>query len=551
MERKTGTQKRKNQGGVGSRSGKANGSITLFLALIMTLVFSLFFSLLEAVRVQALSEIAGRSFLLELESAFGEYQTNLWRDYGLLFLDGGNGAGELDLALLEGHRMEEAALEQKGSGFFQMSLRNLEFTGYALATDDGGAAFRKQACAAIQAQLAAGAAGALQATAEKGKQLAEESKNHQEQWNSAKDAITKADEIEKEEEAKESSSAGKGSKKASSVVSGKGSKKASSAVSGKGSKEASSTAAAGKGCGETGKSLPTNPMDSVDVWKNSMTLALVMENPAEISSKAISLSDTLAKRKMAQGNWQVAEGGSLDKLWFLQYLDHYFSCGSGAGKKGAENHALEYELEYCVAGKDSDQENLEKTVKELLLIREAGNFITIMQDGTKQALALEIATAAVGFTGLAPLIQAVQVGILLAWSYIESILDVRCLLAGGSVPLVKMVADWKSDVSLGEKILTDKKNKTESSKDGLNYRQYLQILLLLVPDNTLAYRAMDVVEHNIGLDESRFHMDCQIHGVQADGLYTASPLFLSFVTAPKTKDGTYHFREYSEFTYLE
>lgn len=501
---------------------KKKGSITLYLALMLTLVFSLFFSLLEAVRVQALDEIAARSLLLELESAFAEYQTDLWQDYGLLFLDGGNHSGELDLALLEGHRMEEAALAQKATGFYQMALQNLQFTGYILATDDGGAAFQRQACAAIKAQLAAGAAEALQATAVKGKELAGESETHQQQWNSAKAAMTKADEIEKETE------------EAASAVQEKGKKKTFSPLS-----------------GSESKNLPKNPVDSVDVLKNSMTLALVVENPSEISTKTISLSDTLGSRKIAQGNWQLPKGGGLDKLWFLQYLNQYFSCGSGEGKKGSENHALEYELEYCIAGKDSDNENLEKTVKELLLIREAGNFMTIMQDGQKQALALQIATTAVGFTGLAPLIQAVQIGILLAWSYIESILDVRCLLSGGNVPLVKSISDWKSDVSLGEKMVADKEEKTESSKEGLNYREYLQILLLLVAEDTLAYRAMDIVERNMILKKSEFRMDCQIHGVQAEGLYTAESLFLGFVTVHRVKNGTYHFRTESECTYLQ
>ena len=64
---------------------RRQGSITLFLALILTLVFSLFFSLLEAARVQALSQIAKRSLWLEMESAFGEYQIGLWEDYQLLF----------------------------------------------------------------------------------------------------------------------------------------------------------------------------------------------------------------------------------------------------------------------------------------------------------------------------------------------------------------------------------------------------------------------------------------------------------------------------------
>lgn len=508
------------------------GSITLFLALILTLVFSLCFSLLEAARVQALSEIAARSLLLEMESAFGEYQPDLWKEYDVLFLDGGNDPGELDLSLLEGRRIEEAALGQKGTGFYQMALRNLEITGYTLATDNAGAAFEKQACAAIQAQLAAGAAELLQKKAKEGREMADDSKNLEEQWESAKDAMAEADEISEKEEAEVSDKSGTVKEKKAEA-------------SDKPGKEQGKTAGSSTG------NLPENPVDSVDVLKKSLTLDLVVSNPAEISGKAITLSDTLAKRTKAQGNLKLSGGGTLDKIWFLQYLDCYFSCGSGPGKKGSSEHALEYELEYCVAGKESDYNNLEKTVKELLLIREAGNFATIMQDAKKQALALEIATAAVGFTGLAPLIQAVQIGILLAWSYIESILDVRCLLSGGRVALVKAVSEWKSDVSLGEKTLSDKEKKTESKKDGLDYREYLQILLLLVPEQTLVYRAMDIIENNMACKGVSFRMDCQIHGVEAEGLYTAEPLFPAFITATKVKDGTYHFREYCSFAYLD
>lgn len=123
---------------------RPNGSMTLFLTLILTLVFSLFFSLLEAARVQALSQIAQRSLLLELESAFGEYNIGLWEDYRLLFLDGSNQTDQLDLALLEGRWMKQAALEQKGAGFFQIALKSLEITEYSLATDNSGAAFENR-----------------------------------------------------------------------------------------------------------------------------------------------------------------------------------------------------------------------------------------------------------------------------------------------------------------------------------------------------------------------------------------------------------------------
>lgn len=528
-------------GNVCRRMGEyMGGSITLFLALVLMLVFSLVFCLLEAARVRALDEIAARSLLLGLESAFGEYQPNLWEEYGLLFLDGGNNAGKLDLRLLEGHMLEEADLEQKGSGFYQMALRNLEVTGYTLATDDSGAAFRRQACAAIQAQLTAGAMELIRGKAQKGSEMAQESKELETQWESAKGAMAEAEKIEKDMSLPEESGNSKNS--AVSSASEEEKKAGGSAGLGKISKEES---------GDFQADLPENPVDSVDLLKHSLTLDLAVENPAQISGKAIVSSDMLAKRNREQGNLKLPGGADMDKLWLLQYLDFYFSCGSGAGKKGSAEHALEYELEYCIAGKDSDYENLEKTVKELLVIREAGNFATIMQDGKKQALALEIATAAVGFTGLAPLIKAVQIGILLAWSYIESILDVRCLLSGGRVALIKAVTDWKSDVTLGQKVLSEKTEKTESRKDGLDYREYLQILLLLVPEQTLAFRAMDVIENNMRCKIPSFRMDCQIHGVRTEGLYTSSPLFTPFVIVSKAGDGIYHFREHCSFAYLD
>ena len=53
------------------------------------------------------------------------------------------------------------------------------------------------------------------------------------------------------------------------------------------------------------------------------------------------------------------------------------------------------------------------------------------------------------------------------------------------------------------------------------------------------------------LKKSEFRMDCQIHGVQAEGLYTAESLFLGFVTVHRVKNGTYHFRTESECTYLQ
>lgn len=493
-----------------NKRNACEGSITLFLALTLTIILSLIFSLLEAARVQALVRIARRDLQLRLESAFGRYHVPMWDNYHMLFLDGKDAKGQFNLSVLEGILMEEAALEQMERGFYQISLKNIEIEKYALATDQKGKFFREQACRAIKEKLAAQTADRIKGILKQGEALEKDSHKAKEKWKQAQEAAEKA-------------------------------KEAAEAAKKDGDGEAAKTAR------EAEKKLPENPMDFVSLWKKSPILTLVVENSSQISPKSISQKNSIQNRKLETGNLEKAGKETLEKLWLIQYLNTYFSCQSGAGAGGGDSHALDYELEYCIGGKETDSQNLEQAVNRLLLLREAGNFATIMQDSGKQALAMEIAAAAVGFTGLPPLIQAVQVGILLGWSYMESILDVRHLLAGGKVPLIKEVSQWQSDVSLGQKAL---EQDTKQEEQGLDYREYLQILLLSVKEDTLVYRAMDVMEQNIRLlpGEETFAMDHMIQGVEAETVSGADSMFLGLITSGREQDGMYHFNsEYQIF----
>lgn len=493
-----------------NKRNACEGSITLFLALTLTIILSLIFSLLEAARVQALVRIARRDLQLRLESAFGRYHVPMWDNYHMLFLDGKDAKGQFNLSVLEGILMEEAALEQMERGFYQISLKNIEIEKYALATDQKGKFFREQACRAIKEKLAAQTADRIKGILKQGEALEKDSHKAEEKWKQAQEAAEKA-------------------------------KEAAEAAKKDGEGEAAKTAR------EAEKKLPENPMDFVSLWKKSPILTLVVENSFQISPKSISQKNSIQNRKLETGNLEKAGKETLEKLWLIQYLNTYFSCQSGAGAGGGDSHALDYELEYCIGGKETDSQNLEQAVNRLLLLREAGNFATIMQDSGKQALAMEMAAAAVGFTGLPPLIQAVQVGILLGWSYMESILDVRHLLAGGKVPLIKEVSQWQSDVSLGQKAL---EQDTKQEEQGLDYREYLQILLLSVKEDTLVYRAMDVMEQNIRLlpGEETFAMDHMIQGVEAETVSGADSMFLGLITSVREQDGMYHFNsEYQIF----
>lgn len=491
-------------------SKEQNGSITIFLALTLVLVLSFLFSMLEAARVNGLRELAKRKVALETQSLLGAYNQELWEHYGLLFLDMSYGTGEPDIKRMEEQFMEEDYREGEENHFYQMALKDIQVEAYALATDHKGAEFKRQACEAAKKQLAQSEIKNLESRIEVWNELDRGDGNLEEKWEEALAAEEEASEIQEESGEEPENS---------------------------GIDEA-----------ENEDVLPENPMSYVTQLKRASLLALVMEEPSELSAKSIDTSTSLENRELFCGNMTVEQENSVDKLWFVQYLNQYFSCETDSGKR---EHVLDYELEYCIGGNDTDAKNLEVVVKKLLQIRKSANFATIMQDSQKQSIARKMAVAAVGFTGLTPLIKAVQVGILLAWCYIESILDLRCLLAGGKVPLIKDSSQWKSDLfHVQDAVFRGTYSETEKEK-GMDYRDYLLMLLYTTDEQQLTWRAMDIVEKNIRMlsGNEAMRMDAMVSAVQVQAVYSANPLFLTVIPMAQKIDGNYYFYETRKITY--
>ena len=92
------------------------------------------------------------------------------------------------------------------------------------------------------------------------------------------------------------------------------------------------------------------------------------------------------------------------------------------------------------------------------------------------------------------LIPIVEGAILLAWAYAESIYDIKSLLAGGKVPLIKDDRSWH--YSLSAALEGDLKDQTQDG-GGLAYKDYLRIFMMLTDTDTLTARAMNMVEADI------------------------------------------------------
>ena len=188
------------------------------------------------------------------------------------------------------------------------------------------------------------------------------------------------------------------------------------------------------------------------------------------------------------------------KLLLLAYdrevCSHYLS---------KEEEGIQYALEYLTAGKKEEKSNLASVVNRLLAVRTLLNFAYVATDPALQEKSLATATALAGFTGLPPVITGVQYTILLILSFQEACVDVTALLDGKAVPIMKNATNFKmkyEEICLGSKSLFQKKASgygKEKGGTGLNitYKEYLTVFLLLVGEETLYNRTLNVIQQDL------------------------------------------------------
>ena len=241
-----------------------------------------------------------------------------------------------------------------------------------------------------------------------------------------------------------------------------------------------------------------NPIAHVGQLKKSPILTLVMPRDQTVSEKRVESREMLDARERNRGYGDFsdvsAESGNISAVLFGEYLLEHFT------KFTDEEHTgfLDYELEYVLAGKDSDKENLESVARKIVLFRFVPNYAYIQTDSEMRAEAETAAMALCTLLAVPAITEAAAQGILMAWAYGESIMDVRSLLNGNRVPLVKSKESWQLQFS---KLLTlgTEEDRSEGMDDenGLGYSEYLRMLLFLEKKETAALRGLGVIEQNM------------------------------------------------------
>ncbi len=263
-----------------------------------------------------------------------------------------------------------------------------------------------------------------------------------------------------------------------------------------------------------------NPAAYVNDLRNKGILSLVVSDPAKISGKGISPEEYLScRRDILQGTGILQErieaGGALTEVKEKILLDAYIFQKFGYFGQEKEGAGLDYQVEYLLEGKGTDTENLKAVVNKLLLFREAANAAYLYGDAAKMA-EISAMAASVAAVAVAPYLQPLlETSILFAWAYIESVQDVKLLLSGGKVPVIKAASDWQTSLSS----ILDFKGGTvsEGTSRGLNYQQYLSMFLLTKRENGLLFSMMDVMEMDIRRTayNENFRMDGCVSGFRA------------------------------------
>lgn len=470
------TKRRKGRESVGTP-----GYLTVYAALTLTVMISLCLVLIEGIRRHTIAFETECVMDIGMDSVLAEYHRMLLERYGLLMVDTSYGTDYPSFYNTEWHLSEylERNLSYEDCGFLPflyrdllgMELQDVQVLKVSLATDDGGRVFQRRAVECMRSRLGL-------ETMEK---LLEWMETVEGYGLLEKDVEAQMDQV---------------------------------------SEELQECGAIGKNIGEEiwGKTETSDPIEAVQAMRKEGILKWVVEDVSRLSEAAVDpdqyISGRYAKGEVNRGNYPQEEQLSLtDNILLLEYFLNY----AGRYGKPRENSLLQYQVEYLLGGKAGDRDNLRQTANLICGIREAANVIYLLGDEAKRAEVEMVAAVLAGVIAQPELQPLFETAFILAWAYLESLYDVKTLLAGGRVELLKTDKNWHYSLA---NIWTFQTETAEGEGTGLSYEDYLRIFLYVQSPEISTMRFMDLVEMDIRRTpgNSCFRMDGCIDRLEAEAL---------------------------------
>lgn len=467
-------------GHAGSGHAWRAGYMTVYLALVTGILLSLILAVIEGARRSTIRMHVECCADMALDSALAEYHREMLRQYDLFFIDTSYGTGDPSFHRTEEHIYRYMERNLRPAEEFSIPLAR-DITGLTtdevqllragVATDDEGAVLKYHVVQYMKDKSGISLAERILTRGQQAEGWQDQ--DVEAQWDAA-DAAMK-EEITRQKRLQDEDWDG---------------------------------------------SIPETPSDAVQATRGEGILGVVTQG-MQLSSAVLADAARPSVRTLNQGTGlsdsKDAAAGLVDNGLLYAYILE--KCGNLREEK--ENSALSYEVEYILQQQTSDRENLKKTAQELLWMREAANVAFLFGSGLRNDA--KTAAAVIAAVLLMPEVaELIEVVILFAWAYAESVKDVRILFQGGKVPVLKTEGSWNTPFSW---LLTYRSHLDSwtSSEDGWSYQEYLSALLVLHGADKAVLGLMDVMESDIRRTSGNgsFRLDGLIDGMEAEILVTS------------------------------
>ncbi len=432
---------------------KISGYMTIVLSLILTLLVSFCLNLIEGVRYNGICLEAECTADAAWNSIFAEYHKELANRYNLYALDASYGTSMGSSANIERHLSGYLDRNLPGKtlwnqfryrDFTGLKVESVSVEGGLLLTDDNGAVFRRQAIEALA-----------------------------DDWNLTLYEnvlnwvfLLQQNQLEGQYIAKRKEEA---------------------------DKEFARVLAES----EVVESF-SNPTLFLEEIRRQGILAWVLPEEYVISNRVLRQEGLYMQRSQrgqidcGNSSWEPDEENLLHRFLFQEYLLHYM----GSLRSPMDNTALQYELEYLLVGKESDRENLSGTLYRMSAIREAANALYLYSDREKSGAVEFVSTMLTSLIGAPVLAKPLKAVLILGWAYGESIYDMKLLVKGEPVPLLKNQDTWHYSL---ESLIKGIFSEEDGGEEGLYYEDYMRVLFMLTNLEQLTGRSMNLIEGNLRL----------------------------------------------------
>lgn len=461
------------------------GYITVFFTAVLAICMSLFLVMFTGIRENAIRMKAVAATDTAMTSVFAEYSKELWKQYGLIFVDSSYMTKSYSMKLAEDHlkavvdkNFDECRLGLlDGKDLLKLKCTEVTADGVILASDNNGKAIKNQAINLMKYYY----------------------------------KIAYLEDVEKWV----------------------------SEINANNLSSGADYSAAGNASGELiskykidySKWLPSISGGN-DISEDTISPVNILNfvSPLEtISTKKINLKNYPVKRKMNEGNMDREYEEDITDAFFLrEYLLKF--CGNYINKK--ESSLLTYQTEFLCSGKSSDSDNLASVVRRIMVIREAANYHTLSNDGGRMAVIHIVCLGICTLLGYPDACELLEKIVVACWANFESITDVKLLLRGGKVPLIKTPSQWITGINsalYGEEV------RIAYSK-GLSYEDYLRVFIYFTGEKKVMKRFMSVIEMDMRTTEGNqyFRIDNCFDEWQAT-LYISSDHGYDFIATRRRR----------------